>query len=84
MLEQLLAKVLWDIHTRKESLWVRWIHHIYLGRGDLWTWSARHIDSPLIKKRLCIRDELLLSAGSSDRAMHLLSSWFSATGSGAN
>lgn len=82
--KSLLAKVLWDIHTRKESLWVRWIHHIYLGRGDLWTWSARHIDSPLIKKILCIRDELLLSAGSSDRAMHLLSSWFSATGSGAN
>ncbi|GER47425.1 RNA-directed DNA polymerase (reversetranscriptase)-related family protein [Striga asiatica] len=26
----LLARTLWNIHAKKDTLWFRWVHHIYL------------------------------------------------------
>lgn len=33
--DALLAKVLRNLHNNKESLWCRWIHHVYLKRGSV-------------------------------------------------
>ncbi|KZV27299.1 hypothetical protein F511_28456 [Dorcoceras hygrometricum] len=58
----LLAKSLWNSHDKKDSLWVKWIHHIC---GDnIWNWSSKKEDSGLIKKLLLIRDDIVNLTGS--------------------
>lgn len=37
----LLCRALWNIQRKKDSLWVRWIHHHYLRRVDLWQWQSK-------------------------------------------
>lgn len=39
----LLARVLWDIHLKKDSLWAKWIHDTYLSRVDLWRESLSEV-----------------------------------------
>lgn len=31
----LLFKLLWNIHSKKDSLWVKWIGHQYLGAATI-------------------------------------------------
>lgn len=45
----MLFRVLWDIHSNKNSLWIRWIHAVYLRGKDIWTWSHGRDDHPLFK-----------------------------------
>ncbi|XP_042012244.1 uncharacterized protein LOC121760673 [Salvia splendens] len=55
----LLARNLWNIHVKKDSLWIKWIHSEFLKNRTLWEWNARSRDSPLFKRLLEILDELL-------------------------
>jgi len=71
----LLAKVLWDFHCKKDTLWVRWVSHVYLGIYSIWDRSAKKDDSPLLKKILFIRDSILQKEGSVSAAINLLESW---------
>lgn len=32
----LLTKVLWHIQEKRDSLWIEWVHHIYLKHVELW------------------------------------------------
>lgn len=32
----ILFKVLWDIHANKNTLWVKWVHSVYLNGTDVW------------------------------------------------
>ena len=49
--DSLLAKCFWNIHKKKDSLWVRWVHHIYLNRDiSPWEWNCVRDDSPLLKR----------------------------------
>jgi hypothetical protein len=41
-----LAKQLWNIHLKSDSVWIRWVHHFYLRNGTIWTASAHHSSSP--------------------------------------
>lgn len=77
----LLAKSLWNISSMKESLWIKWIHHQYLGFSSIWNKTAHSRDSPLIKNLLDIRDRLLLHCGSVSAAVLLLQGWFGRAGS---
>jgi len=72
----LLAKCLWNIHKKKDSLWVRWVHHIYLN-GDVspWVWNCTRDDSPLLKRLVAIRDYLCRVEGSTEAAIRRISSW---------
>lgn len=45
----LLAKVFWSIHSKSDSLWIRWIHAKYLRGEDVWEIIPNMRDSPLIK-----------------------------------
>ncbi|KAI5681578.1 hypothetical protein M9H77_02806 [Catharanthus roseus] len=31
--DALLTKILWNIHAKKDTLWCRWIHHVYVKSG---------------------------------------------------
>ncbi|XP_022873326.1 uncharacterized protein LOC111392262 [Olea europaea var. sylvestris] len=56
----LLAKCLWNIHNKKDTLWIRWVHQIYLSGTCIWEVCPRNDHSPLFKKLLEIRDILLV------------------------
>ncbi|VFQ94486.1 unnamed protein product, partial [Cuscuta campestris] len=61
--QALLSKNLWKIAFNKETLWVQWVHSVYLDGNDFWTWSPRKKDSHFFKKLIEIRDLLLLKCG---------------------
>ncbi|XP_073151835.1 uncharacterized protein [Henckelia pumila] len=70
----LLAKTLWHIHKKKDSLWVKWINHYYW--GNVMDWTIRKDDTSLIKKLVEIRDELALKFGNWEGAAAQLEIWF--------
>ncbi|XP_073061705.1 uncharacterized protein [Primulina eburnea] len=76
----LLAKTLWNIHSKKDSLWIRWVNYVYSCFGDVWNWCSKQDDSPLIKNILCIRDEIIKFDGSTSAAIARLHSWFGTSG----
>ena len=61
---------------KKDTLWVRWVHHIYL-RGDAspWLWNSVRDDSPLLKRLIAIRDRVCHREGSIDAAKRKFASW---------
>ncbi|VFQ82072.1 unnamed protein product [Cuscuta campestris] len=65
--QALLAKNLWNIASKKETLWVQWVHSFYLKGNDFWTWTPRKKDSHFFKKISDVRDSLLQKCG--DRFM---------------
>lgn len=71
----LLAKILWNIHSKKDTLWCKWIHHVYLRTTSIWLTTTRKGFPPLMKKLLEIRDSLIASQGSTEEAVQLLDSW---------
>ena len=73
----LLSKILWDIQAKKESLWVKWVHHIYMNNSSFWIYTARHADSPLIKQIIALRDEIIASEGSVSEATQTMNQWAS-------
>ncbi|GFY81203.1 hypothetical protein Acr_01g0010120 [Actinidia rufa] len=71
----LLSKNLWNIHAKKDTLWVRWIHQHYLQDSNIWAYIGRKQDSKLIKQLLEIRDKMLSPEGSMQAAIDKLASW---------
>ncbi|VFQ69372.1 unnamed protein product [Cuscuta campestris] len=55
--QAVMAKNLWNIALRKETLWVQWVHSVYLHDRDIWTWIPKHGDSHfeiLVDVQLCV------------------------------
>ncbi|KAK6117718.1 hypothetical protein DH2020_048570 [Rehmannia glutinosa] len=65
----LLAKILWNIHSKADSLWVRWVHSFYLKNQSIWTWNPKNSDSCLLKRICDIRNDILAKFGSPDSAI---------------
>lgn len=76
----LLAKTLWNIHQKQDSLWIKWINHIYRSYDSVLEWHWHREKSPLIKQILLIRDILIERKGSKDAAIDCLNCWFGGTG----
>ena len=57
--QSLLSKTLWDIQAKKDSLWVQWVHQIYMNRVGFWEYQNKHEDSPLLKQVITLRDEII-------------------------
>ncbi|XP_075492539.1 uncharacterized protein LOC142530599 [Primulina tabacum] len=72
----LIAKTLWKIHLKKDSLWIKWVNHYFSSFGDVWNWGWHKDESPLIKQILLIRDELIECTGSKNAADVTLETWF--------
>jgi hypothetical protein len=51
-----LARQLWNIHLKSDSLWIRWVHHFYLTHGTIWSSRAHKSSSPLWKAILLLKD----------------------------
>lgn len=70
----LLMKTLWNIHMKKDTLWVKWVNHYYW--DDITKWRWRKDDTILIKKLIEIRDELVGREGSWGEAVEKMGRWF--------
>ncbi|XP_022897681.1 uncharacterized protein LOC111411376 [Olea europaea var. sylvestris] len=55
----LLAKSLWNIQRKKDTLSIRWVHQVYRKGACIWEISPRKEHSPLFKKLLDIINLLL-------------------------
>ena len=71
----LLSKTLWDIQAKKDSLWVQWVHQIYMNNGSFWEYKTKHGDSPLIKQVIALRDEIIAAENSVEEAIQRINQW---------
>ncbi|KAK6139381.1 hypothetical protein DH2020_026889 [Rehmannia glutinosa] len=76
----LLAKILCNIHSKADSLWVRWVHSFYLKNQSIWTWNPKKSNFCLLKRICDIRNELLSTFGSSESAISNLSHFSNSKG----
>ncbi|XP_019179011.1 PREDICTED: uncharacterized protein LOC109174211 [Ipomoea nil] len=68
-----LSKLIWNIHERKDSLWIKWIHSYYLQDKEFWTWKPGRNDSALMRSLARIRDMLIGTCGSQMECIAALS-----------
>jgi hypothetical protein len=40
-----LAKQLWNIYLKTDSIWIKWVHHFYLQQNTIWSVIAHHSSS---------------------------------------
>ncbi|GFZ08668.1 hypothetical protein Acr_20g0004760 [Actinidia rufa] len=71
----LLSKTLWDIQAKKDSLWVQWVHQIYMSNSNFWDYKVKHADSPLLKQVIALRDEIIASEESMEGAIQRVNQW---------
>lgn len=60
----ILLRILWDIHSNKNNLWIKWIHVYYLKDRDVWSWQHGSADHPLFKNIQSLRNSLITTASS--------------------
>ncbi|XP_062103917.1 uncharacterized protein LOC133815045 [Humulus lupulus] len=48
----LLAKYIWAVTTKHDTLWVKWIQHVYLKGADFWNYVLKQ-DSSWYWRKLC-------------------------------
>jgi len=75
-----LAKQLWNIHLKADSIWIQWVHHFYLHTQSIWDSTAHPCSSPLWKSILNFWDKLVDKGGSRSQALSLLESWSNSVG----
>lgn len=72
--KELLAKNLWNIHTRKDALWVKWVNEFFLRGCPTREWSPNQDVPPIFKNLIRIRYEMIDKAGSIHGAIAILES----------
>lgn len=72
----LLARNLWNIPNKKDSLWIKWIYSEFLPSRTIWEWTPR-------KRILEIRDEMLSAAPQSE-VTALWAKWYNSMGTQAS
>ncbi|XP_062118199.1 uncharacterized protein LOC133831804 [Humulus lupulus] len=35
-----IGKYIWVVATKQDNLWIKWVHHVYLGTADWWSYEA--------------------------------------------
>ncbi|KAL8062253.1 hypothetical protein ABFX02_02G135400 [Erythranthe guttata] len=79
----LITKNLWEIQSKKDSLWVRWVNCVYLRQQSVWEWVPGRQDSAFIKYLASIRDQIRLHFGSEELAIANLTKWYGLPGKGS-
>ncbi|KAL2225249.1 UNVERIFIED_CONTAM: Retrovirus-related Pol polyprotein from type-2 retrotransposable element R2DM, partial [Sesamum indicum] len=71
----LLARVLWNIHRKADTLWVQWVNGVYLRDASIWDWQPKKGDSPLLQRLAEIRNKVVTEFGSSEAAIEQMTRW---------
>ena len=70
-----IAKQLWNIHQKQDSIWIRWIHHYYLHANSIWNVQIHKASSPLWKSIILLKNQLVQSYGSHLLVIDLMADW---------
>ncbi|KAL0362182.1 UNVERIFIED_CONTAM: hypothetical protein Scaly_1173400 [Sesamum calycinum] len=76
----LLARVLWNIHCKVDTLWAKWVNEVYLRGASLWDWQLKKGDSPLLRRLAEIRDKIITDFDSIDAAIRHMAEWTDSKG----
>ncbi|KAL0365088.1 UNVERIFIED_CONTAM: hypothetical protein Sangu_0606400 [Sesamum angustifolium] len=76
----LLARVLWNIHRKADTLWIQWVDAVYLKGGSVWDWQPKKGDSPLLQRLAEIRNRIITAFGSSEAAVQHMAEWSNSKG----
>ncbi|KAL0290257.1 UNVERIFIED_CONTAM: hypothetical protein Scaly_2678100 [Sesamum calycinum] len=71
----LLARVLWNIHCKADTLWAKWVNEVYLRGASLWDWQPKKGDSLLLRRLAGIRDRIITDFGSTHAANRHMTEW---------
>ncbi|KAK4394003.1 hypothetical protein Sango_1871100 [Sesamum angolense] len=76
----LLARILWNIHRKANTLWVQWVNGVYLRGGSVWDWQPKKGDSLLLQRLSKISNRVVTTFGSSEAAIQHMAGWSSSKG----
>ncbi|XP_011101939.1 uncharacterized protein LOC105179974 [Sesamum indicum] len=71
----LLARVLWNIHRKVDTLWVQWVNGVYLKDASIWDWQPKKGDSLLLQRLAKIRNRMITEFGSLEAAIEQMTKW---------
>jgi len=74
-----LAKQLWNIHLKSNSIWIWWVHHFYLHNTTIWIVPLQRTSSPLWKSFISLRDRLIDDYGGQQAVISIMQSWVNIT-----
>jgi len=57
-----LAKQLWNIHLKSDSVWIQWIHHYYLPNVSISDAVSQRTYSPLWKAIISLKDQIVTAS----------------------
>jgi hypothetical protein len=70
-----IAKQLWNIHLKQDSIWIRWLHHFYLLTHSIWNAQSQKTSSPLWKSFILLKDQLVGAYGGHSQVIDLMTDW---------
>ncbi|GFZ16082.1 hypothetical protein Acr_25g0004910 [Actinidia rufa] len=73
----LLSKSLWNLQSKKDSLWVKWMNQVYIRRDNFWEYVPAKQDSQMVRQLADIRDKVVMEVGSNRVALDTLHKWAS-------
>ncbi|VFQ90806.1 unnamed protein product [Cuscuta campestris] len=59
----LLCKLLWNLAAKKDTLWVKWVHNVYIQGENLWQWQPKKRHSVFFKRLAYVRELLVQKLG---------------------
>ena len=71
----LLSKGLWNLQSKKDSLWVKWVNHFYMKDRPFWEYVPEKQDSQIVRYLSQIRDRIVIEEGSKQAALDRISQW---------
>lgn len=75
-----LAKLIWNIHLKSDSIWIKWVHHYYLQSSSIWDITAHPSSSPLWKSTILFRNNLYDLCGGHPQSLSLMALWNTSKG----
>ena len=70
-----LAKQLWNIHLKADSIWIQWVHHYYLHTHSIWDATTHPSSSSLWKSIINFQVKLVVMGGGQSHVLSLMESW---------
>ena len=70
-----LAKQLWNIHLKSDSIWIQWIHHYYPPNEFIWDAISQRTSLPLWKAIISLKDQIVAACGSQHQTIAFMSTW---------
>ncbi|GFS36470.1 chlorophyll A/B-binding protein 2 [Actinidia rufa] len=71
----LMTKALWNLESKKDSLWVKWVNHVYTKEVPFREYIPAKDDSQIVRYLGLIRDEMVAEDGPNQAALDRLIHW---------